>query len=339
MKQYLMKLTPLEAYFFGNEKSFKYPKQENSGQMSNQYYIKSESVPAQTTLLGMLRYLLLPVKKSNFADYTDADKKINAEVVGNSSFDFEQKDRRFGIIKAISPVFLTKNDEIFMKTPFDHKTGKKTYTPFSKYGNVQTPQGEKLFCKEYNPKDGISDSYMNISTGEIVESKDVFSAEVRVGINRENKEKGFFKKEYKCLFDGFSFGAYVTLDTDLPPDDTTVFLGQGKSAFKVSFKEDADKIEEMIRKHIREDVIYVASDSFVEEKPYNDALFAITDTKNYRAYTTNYGSITKGSRLYKLIVAGSVFIPKDKKSLIEKFKAENAENIGFNKIISGGLYI
>ena len=99
--------------------------------MSNQYFIKSETVPAQTTILGMLRYLLLPVKKSNFADYTDADKKINAQAVGSSSFDFEQKDRRFGIIKEISPVFLIKNDEIFMKTPFDHKTGEKTYTPFS----------------------------------------------------------------------------------------------------------------------------------------------------------------------------------------------------------------
>ena len=110
MKQYLMKLTPLEAYFFGNEKSFKYPKQENSGQMSNQYYIKSESVPAQTTLLGMLRYLLLPVKKNNFSDYTDDDKKLNAEAVGASSFDFEQKDSSFGKIKGISPVFLLKDD-------------------------------------------------------------------------------------------------------------------------------------------------------------------------------------------------------------------------------------
>ena len=52
MSTYLVRLTPQEPYFFGNEKNLEFKGQKNRGQMTNRYYIKSERTPLQTTLLG-----------------------------------------------------------------------------------------------------------------------------------------------------------------------------------------------------------------------------------------------------------------------------------------------
>ena len=48
-KTYLVKFKPLEPYFFGNEKSFIFPKDENQTsyqQLANSYYIKGENTPS-----------------------------------------------------------------------------------------------------------------------------------------------------------------------------------------------------------------------------------------------------------------------------------------------------
>ena len=63
MKKLQLKFTPLEPYFFGNEKTFSFPNSKDGGQLRNSYLIKSESIPSQTTLFGTIRYLLLPHKK------------------------------------------------------------------------------------------------------------------------------------------------------------------------------------------------------------------------------------------------------------------------------------
>ena len=49
MNTYLVRLTPQEPYFFGNEKNLEFKGQKNRGQMTNRYYIKSERTPLQTT--------------------------------------------------------------------------------------------------------------------------------------------------------------------------------------------------------------------------------------------------------------------------------------------------
>ena len=62
MSTYLVRLTPQEPYFFGNEKNLEFKGQKNRGQMTNRYYIKSERTPLQTTLLGAMRYVFLKEK-------------------------------------------------------------------------------------------------------------------------------------------------------------------------------------------------------------------------------------------------------------------------------------
>ena len=76
VKKYLVTFKPVEPYFFGNEKNFAFRGQEKQMQLSNSYFIRSEKMPAQTTLLGVLRYLLLPVKRQDYG-YTKVFQILN----------------------------------------------------------------------------------------------------------------------------------------------------------------------------------------------------------------------------------------------------------------------
>ena len=345
MSLYLMKITPHEPYFFGNEKNYGFPGAEASS-MSNRYYIVGEKVPAQTTLIGVLRYILLPHKKVDFS-YTDQEKKENAEAVGDKSFQYGNANE-FGKIKNMSPVFLMKHDEKLIVTPYDHKiktsvdgngsrTVAKKYTPFSDYRSCGE-LSKKKYPVDFNGKDGIAKCYMSLG-GDIYWDSDIFVTCPRVGINREKSD--YFKKDYIELKPDFSFGTYVELDDTLSPSEknSIVYMGQGKSLFTVSFEKQADGAREKfysdIASVLRRDVVYCLSDMFLRNDVYAHTVFAITDTRDYRSYTTADGRVTKGSRLYKLISAGSIFMPEDQTKFEELLADETVSVIGYNKYIKG----
>ncbi len=340
MKTYKVTFTPLEPYFFGNEKGFKYPvlndSTENSdangrSQFTNQYYIRSEMLPSQSTLLGALRYHFLPVKKSNW-DYNEADRKRNAETVGAESFS-PDADRTFGKIRKLSPVFICKENVEYVPVPFNHIDGKAVYTPFSNFKSVVTPFGERLYTDDYKVKDGVSSGYMRLTDGTVVEKSKIFLTETRIGINRSSDKNGFFKKEYCMLNQGYCFAAYVELDDGLDVNDGVVFLGQGKSAFELSFTKAENTLTEKISSYLPDGLAYVLGDTFTGPEIYENSKFSVTDTKTYRAYSRQGAKVRKDDILYRLITAGSVFIPIDKEAFVVSVKKKNLNTIGYNEII------
>lgn len=330
MSLYLVKLTPWEPYFFGNEKSFKYPGTKVGN--SNQYFIKSELLPASTSIIGLLRYVLLPIKKG-FKEYTDNDKEINANVVGKFSFKYGNQND-FGKIEKVSPVFLLKDNDFLIPTPFDHNCKYDVYTPFKDYKAV----GDNIYPTEYDAKCGITDSFTSVATKKIYNRSDIFTFDTRVGINRSAKNDGFFKKTYVGLKEGFAFGVYLEVDDSITPENSIAYMGQGKSLFTVNFTKvdgsDLNVLYGKITSCLNDNVVYCFSDIFIESDIYGDTSFAITKTKDYRAYTTDGGKITKHSSLYKLISAGSIFIPKiDANEFISKFNDQTVAKIGYNTVI------
>ena len=127
---------------------------------------------------------------------------------------------------------------------------------------------------------------------------------------------------------------YVTLDGCEMPQNTTVFLGQGKSAFSVEFVEQENNLAESVKQYLRDDVVYCLSDCFIEENIYNSCFFAITKIKTYRHYVKNNKTVTKGGTLYRLITAGSVFIPREKVEFFKGVAKENLNKTGYNIFIS-----
>lgn len=334
MKTYLVTLTPQEPYFFGNEKTFLFEKEENQGQRGNSYYIRSERTPLQSTLMGMMRYILMPYK-----DHKHPEQ--NAPVIGAESFKIDAENRSFGVIKKLSPLFVVNGGEKYVATPFDCIADSERYTPFSDYKTVETNSGKKLVTDEFVAKKGIADSYMNLSDGKTVPSYEIFGKETRVGnikVTSGKNEKGFFKKEYVFLKNNFCFAFYAELDDSavIPTGGkTTAFLGQGKSLFSVSFEEQENNLESEVKKLLPADINYCLSDVFADSDVLEHCEFAVVETRDYRAYITNPdGRITKDPVLYKLIKAGSVFIISDKEKFDALTQKPNCQIAGFNCIVS-----
>ena len=330
MKQYLVKITPQEPYFFGNERSYKYPDCKNGGQLSSKYFIKSEKTPAQSTIAGMMRYILLPVKKADFAAYTDEDKLKNAAAVGEESYLYGKEGQSFGLIKEISPVFIINGEDFLVPAPFNHIPGEKTYTPFSKYKSAKTPDGEFLYTEEYNPKNGIFSGYMRVPDGKIFEEKDVFLYETRTGTNSKSVTEALYKRQYVNLKSGFSFGVYVTLEDNAAPQDMYVFAGQKKAVFSVSFTLQENTICDKVKPLLRKGEIYCLGDAFIKSEVCKTALFSVIKTRDYRGFATSGGKVSKGECLYKTICAGSIFIPRNRTMLIQMFDNPGAGKIGYN---------
>lgn len=359
-KTYKITFKPAEPYFFGNEKSSTFPNPKVHSGYSNSYFFRSEETPSQTTILGALRFLFLACKRSDFK-YSDEQKKINTASIGKASFSISSVDmQEYGVIGKISPVFIQKkNDEngfvTLIPTPMDHRkeAGVTTYTPFSDYRNVPTADGAKLYAADFNVKEGIERSYMSLSDGKIHTKKDVFRNDLRIGINRSSKKDGFFKKEYKMLNDGYSFCVYADLDTERYKAITgkdfeidkphCVFLGQGKSAFTVTFTEEENtlknSVQEFLAKFTRNlpTFIYCLGDAFVSDFMNNEVLFCAVDTKDYRSFITDSaGNVEKGGQLHRLLAAGSIIVPKGDCKWTDKNNKPNAQKIGFNTFVTIG---
>ena len=360
MKTYRVDLKPISPYFFGNEKTFPYTGQMIGRHLSNSYYIRSEHMPSQTTVLGALRYLFLAHKNSTYT-YSAQEFSENAKRVGENSFDIATKEAQdFGIIEKLSPVFLYhKTNGVLIPTPFDHNKTSESgeYTPFENYDEMETPDGKKLYTVDYDAKAGLTDSYMVLDTGKVIPFEEVFSFEDRVGIAIEKTEKAFFKKKYAILARDYCFSVYLTISDDCAVDELeqasngtiSVFMGQGKSAFLVSFTEQNNtfqtKISAILKRALPVDgkMLYFMSDSVLEDSCalYAKTLFGVVKTKDYRAFGIAYkdsekgklGSFQKKSTLYKLIAAGSVLIVPNAEDVVGLFKNPNAEKIGLNQIV------
>lgn len=230
MAKYLIKLTPLEPYFFGGERTFGFGKNTKQKQP---YYIVSEKVPSQPTLFGTLRYLVLA---QNHALINQVNSNNAENLVGKESFSFDRAIRHtnfepeckiknaaeqcssvwefqkaqtmikaeyerlqqaFGVINKISPLFLIKDGVWYVRTPFNHNPGDKytpnqSYTPFT-MGNI--PGSDKIYPIDYHSKNGYGGGYISLDDKlKIVSDDNIFSSVVRTGIDSRRTDKDYDDK-------------------------------------------------------------------------------------------------------------------------------------------------
>lgn len=359
MPKYLIKLQPLEAYFFGGERTFGFGKV--NGQIQK-YYIISEKTPSQTTLFGTLRYIILA---QNHALFGEENASKTEQLVGKESFSFEKAlsenamsdQQNFGMISSISPLFLIKEEEWLIPTPYNHNPGdknspNKVYTPFSMdFLSVTSGDGFTLFPTDYYAKNGYGGGYTALSDLHIVPDKDIFLTDVRAGINShrtENTSNGieddgsFFKKERKMLKDGYCFAFIAELSENIQAETSVVFMGQEKSSFRYEIQETEEDLIKRIQNAFQgrnqtpiqyafSDIMPVGELSFSRRESMH---YYIADTKVLRNLETNlnadnyYARFKKSEKLYKLMKAGSVFFTE------EDFCVNAALNkIGLNTMI------
>jgi len=202
-KTYLITLTPTGKFFFGGEMKFAVNGEETQ---STSYIIRSNKFPQQTSLLGMLRFLILrntpemfDAKEQKILDIAKKRKNDNEdspveELIGKTSF-YKGKTDGYGRIKRIYPCFLQKDGKPIRFLERDYKYEVQFNNQLG--SNNKADAFDLPEIKGYKAKDGIPSLYL-IDDVEVPES-DIFVEDVSNGINRDIKtgkvdENAYFKQ-------------------------------------------------------------------------------------------------------------------------------------------------
>ena len=345
-----IRLTPVGHYFLGGERGFGFDS-ELKRQMSDSYFISSLKIPSQTTLFGALRYII-GVKDEQL-------RENSCQLIGKNSYRINDTKFSYGIIESISPVYLYKEHdseagEYYIRTPFDHKMSEYKYTPLEllekeiKVINYPSKERNKTYPKNYVAKDGISHSYMSLTTKAIEKENDIFTPSVEV-VSKKDKGNNagkdcFAKKEYMRLKDGWSFVFFADLSGDKDLEfNKSVILGKDSSVFtvKIDETEEPDVIsvfqDRPANFHYCQSPIYITSDvsNIVEESK-----FSIIENESQRIFMTENQRLRPAydSPLLQLISPGSIFYTDTDSDNLKKQIESNGQavNAGFNRIIKGG---
>ena len=287
MTDYLVTFKPLGDYSFGSDRHFSFVGRNNySKDEYAPYFIRTNSVPEQSTVFGMIRYLILVSNrirlKQDFQYDEDTRDKMKA-LIGEKSFSLNGSVQHFGKLEKISPIFLRKNsEEIVIPNPFNNKQGKEGIDQFEPMAleeeiTVSTSFGEIALpkSKEYNPKEGYGSGYYNINTGHLETIEDIFMTKVVTGVrcvtqkdlkklkqnipdrnsnlsSTENFDADrLFKREVHQLQKDYEFAVYVKVKDGTILKDSIVPMGQKGTLFKVSVEESKDNLESEITEHFQ----------------------------------------------------------------------------------------
>ena len=354
MSRYLVTFTPLEPYFFGSERTLAWPGDRSLYKQG--YYIRSEKWPLQTTLFGAVRFLLLQANGRKPGDTSALSEKEQA-LIGPESFDPDKTaPQPFGLIRSLSPLFLARQADgrLLIPAPMDHRCGAGgRYTPFADYsGPAETADGPKIWTEEYNAKEGTVSGWLSLKDGTVLHNGSLFRPVPRTGINRGRQNDGYFKKEYQRLEEGYAFAAFCDLagEPENPPP-SVVYLGQGKSAFRVAFTPSATDWRETVRPLFeshpvlsRRALVYLPSDALVpdggDRGVYDGLLFAAAGVRDFRTIVT----VNAGDRIHRrkhpcfrhLLQAGSVLIAEigqKAREWADRHSHPNAAQIGMNQFV------
>ena len=355
MHHYKIQLRPCDAFYFGGERSF------GEGDAAN-YLVYSRYFPQQTTLVGLMRYLIL-ITKGYDLSYSKLLDDQAAKYIGSKSFEIGKYE--FGILKRLGPVGVSLNDKLYFPDAKNHRreydtTGRLTYT--DKFRSKEV--GENYTAKELLPADGV----LQMPGNDVTESIDnVFQEVTQTGNQKmqgstdpqaEKEKDGLYKMTRYRFNDRWCFEFLVELGEDIFADEKEFIVPMGgeHSHFYLTATKVNDywKTPEFKKDH-KLATIVLLTDAYVEKSIdkvskttktlYDFCEFAISEIVDFRFFktetdeTTAYNdlsekteSLTKSSK-YNLLERGSVFyIKKDNFTAFRKF-LDNAcfQNIGYNQ--------
>ncbi len=196
MYTYLIKLTPLDKFFFGQKKTF--------GDDNANYFVYSSHFPQQTTLLGLLRYQLLQIAGEEvFKDNKIQDEHKAGELIGKQSFSPFVKDKlQFGIIQSLSPVFIIdkkEKDEKEYFLPVGRRFQKEEEDLYELL-HLSCKEGCPPIFDEYKPKKGLASCWLSSNGTTLLNEEDFFTKDERIGIRKDyegaTNDDAFFCQRY-----------------------------------------------------------------------------------------------------------------------------------------------
>lgn len=355
--KYKITLTPIDKFFFGGDMTFQVGVNENDtfNEQFSSYIIKSAIYPQQTSLLGMLRYLILRNSGEEiFKDGKIVDKGKAVELIGCQSFlvNIGHADNGFGKIVNLSRV------RVQQTVRANRKVSELEFAPF--YGKMDWKDSDKGWfgsnesfipnMPDYNAKKGLE---VKLTDGVFqYDLNDVFIEDRRIGIQRNiNTGKtgdGALFKQISYRFNNKEANHCFTFDTEIAADvafksynGQLVSVGGDNSNFIIGITEceTYNNSESQI-----DNAIYLLSPAFLTREDVGLAKFAITDIIPFRflessVYAKSYSILNKDVKRsnvrYELYKAGSIFYfenNKAKNDFIEKLESKKEfRQIGYNE--------
>ena len=321
-KTYLITLTPTGKFFFGGDMAFTVNNKETE---YTSYIIRSNKFPQQTSLLGMLRFLILRNDKDIFdterQEIIEAKKDEATRLIGPRSFQISGEKNDFGVIKALHPCFLQiKKDEKWIDLTIKPKDLQfKVSFPNDCPSAVLNGKIVDIPISDYQAKNYYRPIYQATKTKEEVEEKKIFIESVSNGIDRDihtgkTDDNSLFKTISYRLKENCRFAFYAEIDMDkvVDYDGQLVSVGGDNSQFVVGIEE-ANRFENDVRAKNR---IVLSSPAYLTKEDLSKVKFAITETIPFKCMKTMTSSVkgyNKKSFLYDysekitLYTTGSIF--------------------------------
>ncbi len=359
----LIKLRPLDYYFFGGEETF-----DSGAKGIKNFHVTSNLLPQQTGLAGLIRHQLF------LAGYG-----IGAESFNGASVP------QWESLTSISPLFLINNENQFLvRCPAVIKADMNdAFTPVQmsfessgySFRNGKW-QNKTIQVNGYDAKKGLTNCWLNLATKEIIgetrcetiTKKKIFESKNHIGINKAKRIEqqddtgAFYQQEYISLAKGYSFCAFVEFSNDVDTNqlNTIMPFGGEKRSFDITYlpaetnweqikTQAVSAIRDLIPQHLS---IILLSDTYVENLPafYNSISGGIFHAKPFRNITTpgnirsvNFARLTtkngqadqlrKSDRMLKFLEKGGVIFPNDLGGCVKLLTNPVYSSIGYNQFI------
>ena len=343
--RYRMKLKPVTSYYFGDERGFGVEEKQN-------YLVKSRHWPQQTTLLGMLRYLVL--RENNLL--AEPGQSVSEEakaLIGEQSFSLDPASPGmgerldFGMIRSLGPLYLLDSDTAWFPAPLFHGKAAQPQAAHAWLGYGKQPAMllEGYDAKEYEAAKLIS------AAGDLISQGDVFLEQTQTGIHKSRNgqphDEAFYKQTSVTLSKkgGHNWSFAFSVETTEPlPAKGLVPMGGEQRMF--AFKAEPEK-QDPPRYALpagMKPCLVLLSDALVDPEVYAHCEFATVHTLDFRflktsiGQTSRYHNVSRDNRTtdlvksekFTLLEKGSVLYPRDNQQVQALLSLPRLQQIGYN---------
>ena len=372
MSKYQITLTPVDKFFFGGDMTFtvglketkkkwdelteREKKEISFNTQYSSYIIQSSMFPQQTSLLGMLRFLILRNAGNDvFKDGHIVDKAKAKELIGERSF-MVNNNNDFKAIKSLNHVRIRKTangqtSDLEFAPLFKELSFTDASVGSYNLGDICIPSLSK---DDYDAKKGFN--IMLTDGKDKYKLEDVFVEDRRVGINRDIKtgivDDGALFKQISYRFSNKKADYCFVFDAEV--DDTipletysgqVVSVGGDNSQFVIGISKNG-KANENLESY--EKAVWLLSPAFLTRAEARIAKFAVTRLMPFRFLTDRednkendnrtfhiLNSKLKRSERYELYAPGSVFYfdtEEQKQEFINVLESKKEfRQIGYNE--------
>lgn len=371
MSKYQITLTPVDKFFFGGEMTFKIEGKESFNEQYSSYIIRSSMFPQQTSLLGMLRFLILRHDKIAFNGINITDEVRANKLIGSQSFSVNDNHHKnfFGKIESLSHVRVRRiiggnvdgkacGESINQYVDLDFaplfedvnfegaSVGKYNFEQEIMH-KVSIPNLSK---EEYNAKEGL-DLYLTDGIKKY-SLKEIFLEDRRIGVNRDiytgKTADGALFKQISYRFCNkktkwcFVFDAEVDIDNLEDLSGELVTVGGDNSQFVINISKKIIRNNDIAS---LKNAVYLLSPTFLTRDEARKAKFAVTKLMSFRFLESQIykdsksyhiiGGKMRRSQKYELYAPASVFYFDDDDQKQEFIKCledkKEFRQIGYNE--------